>query len=205
MKEEWKKILIIIFFGLLLFFLGRNSKEPEIIKVEKPVYYEDLQRIEELEKIIAEREDYIETVKVEIVREREVVKVEKEKIQKLEPDSGVLVLRQFLEDYTGEVQDSFPALCSDSLVCIDSIDLGNINSVFLDHKSDLRIIESQSDIIRADSLTKYDYGVIIQTQDNIRRALEETVEKERKSKELWRIIGVSGISTTIILTLLSLW
>ena len=203
--EEWKKILIIVFFGLLLFFLGRNSKEPEIIRVEKPVYYEDLQRIEELEKIIAEREDYIETVKVEIVREREVVKVEKEKIQKLEPDSGVLVLRNFLEDYTGEIQDSFPALSSDSLVCIDSIDLGNINSVFLDHKSDLRILESQSDIIRADSLTKCDYKTIIQTQDNIRRTLEETSEKERKSKELWRIIGISGISTTIILTLLSLW
>ena len=174
--EEWKKILIIVFFGLLLFFLGRNSKEPEIIRVEKPVYYEDLQRIEELEKIIAEREDYIETVKVEIVREREVVKVEKEKIQKLEPDSGVLVLRNW-----------------------------NINSVFLDHKSDLRILESQSDIIRADSLTKCDYKTIIQTQDNIRRTLEETSEKERKSKELWRIIGISGISTTIILTLLSLW
>ena len=198
MKEEWKKILTIIFFGLLLFFLGRNSKEPETSIIEKPVYYEDLQRIEELERIIAEREDYIETVKVEIIREREVVKVEKEKIQKLEPDSGVLVLRNFLEDYTGEVQDSFPALCSDSLVCIDSIDLGNINSVFLDHFSDLRIIDKQAEIIREDSLTKYDLGVIIKTHENIQGILD-------KQRRTWKIVGITGIATTIILTVISLW
>lgn len=207
MKKEWAIILITTILCYLMFLLlipSKNNKI-DIVEVEKPVYYEDLERINKLEGIIESQELKIDSLKSGIVKIKEVVRIEKEYIRKLEPDSGVIVLRNNLEEYTGEINDSLPTIQEDSLIVLDNTDLKNINSVFLDHKADLKIINNQLEIIKSDSLIKNDLRTMIETQDNINGLLESAIREEKKSKEIWKIVGITGISTTIILAILNIW
>ena len=207
MKKEWIIILITTILCYLMFLLLIPSKKNkvDIVEVEKPVYYEDLERIKKLEGIIESQELKIDSLKSGIVKIKEIVRIEKEYIRKLEPDSGVIVLRNNLEEYTGEINDSLPTIQEDSLIVLDNTDLKNINSVFLDHKADLKIINNQLEIIKSDSLIKNDLRTIIETQDNINGLLESAIKEEKKSKEIWKIVGITGISTTIILAILNIW
>jgi len=207
MKKEWAIILITTILCYLMFLLlipSKNNKI-DIVEVEKPVYYEDLERINKLEGIIESQELKIDSLKSGIVKIKEVVRIEKEYIRKLEPDSGVIVLRNNLEEYTGEINDSLPTIQEDSLIVLDNTDLKNINSVFLDYKADLKIINNQLEIIKSDSLIKNDLRTMIETQDNINGLLESAIREEKRSKEIWKIVGITGISTTIILAILNIW
>ena len=204
--KDWQKLALVIIIGLLLFvFLYSKNNNTDPMIIEKPVYYEDLEKIHDLENIIQDKENQISELKNNVGEIREVLVVQKEKLKLLEPDSGVLVLREFLEEYSGEPVDSLPTLINDSIIAIDNIDLININSVFLDHKADGKIIEKQAQIISLDSTIKLDYESIIRTDENIRTNLESALTKQKKTTEVWRIVGITGITLSTVLILINIW
>lgn len=204
--KDWQKLALVIIIGLLLFvFLYPKNNNTDPMIIEKPVYYEDLEKIHDLENIIQDKENQISELKNNVGEIREILVVQKEKLKLLEPDSGVLVLREFLEEYSGESMDSLPTLINDSIIAIDNTDLININSVFLDHKADGKIIEKQAQIISLDSTIKLDYESIIRTDENIRTNLESALTKQKKTTEVWRIVGITGITLSTVLILINIW
>ena len=205
MSNDLQKIILVIIVGLLVIFIFARPKEkidPTII--EKPTYYENLEKIHGLEKIIQEKDDQIEALKQNIGKIKEVLIIQKEELSLLEPDSGVLVLRSLLEEYTNEPCDTLPTLIDDSLVVIDSVDLFNINCVFLDHKADQKIIKEQENIIMLDSMKCQDYKSIIETHETIKTNLESALISQKQSALTWKIIGITGIALSTVLILLNL-
>jgi flagellar biosynthesis chaperone FliJ len=204
--KDWQKLALVIIIGILLFvFLYPKNNNTDPMIIEKPVYYEDLEKIHNLENIIQDKENQISELKNNVGEIREVLVVQKEKLKLLEPDSGVLVLREFLEEYSGEPMDSLPTLINDSMIAIDNTDLININIVFLDHKAEGKIIEKQAQIISLDSTIKLDYESIIRTDENIRTNLESALTKQKKTTEVWRIVGITGITLSTVLILINIW
>ena len=126
--------------------------KPKTTIKEVPVYYQDLVTIHDLENLVEQKNLEIRELKNRVQEVKEVVIIEKEQIQKLPPDSGVVKLREFLEAYTDTTLDTFPTLTSDSLVLLDNGNLRDINSVFLDYFGDEEIIFDQGEIIYLDSI-----------------------------------------------------
>lgn len=205
MSNDLQKIVLVIIVGLLVIFIfARPKEEINPIIIEKPTYYEDLEKIHGLEKIIQEKDDQIDILKQNIGNIKEVLIIQKEELKLLEPDSGVLVLRNLLEEYTNEPCDTLPTLIDDSLVVIDSVDLFNINCVFLDHKADQKIIKEQENIIILDSMKCKDYESIIETHETIRTNLESALVSQKQLTLTWKIIGITGIALSTVLILLNL-
>ena len=79
MSNDLQKIILVIIVGLLVIFIFARPKEkidPTII--EKPTYYENLEKIHGLEKIIQEKDDQIEALKQNIGKIKEVLIIQKE-------------------------------------------------------------------------------------------------------------------------------
>lgn len=202
--KNWIKILIALVLGFIIGLIVIKSKT--IIKevtIEKPVYYQDLVTIHDLENLVEQKNLEIRELKNRIQEVKEVVIIEKEQIQKLPPDSGVVKLREFLEDYTETVLDTFPTLTSDSLVLLDNENLGDINSVFLDYFGAVEIMFNQGEIIYNDSIVIGSLDSIIGIETGIRENLETALTREKKRKNIWMGVGIGAMITTLILGVLS--
>jgi len=205
--KTWQKLVLFIIVVVIMVFIHYEFsliKEPTTTILEKPVYYEDLEKIHKLENIIQEKEGQIVKLKQDVGKVKEILIIQKEELKLLEPDSGVLVLRNFLEEYTKKPNDSLPTLINDSLIVIDTTDLFNINCVFLEHNADQKIIEKQEFIISIDSTIKLNYDSIIRTDKNIRTNLESALSKQKNSTNIWKVVGITGITLSTVLLLLNI-
>ena len=205
--KTWQKLVLFIIVVVIMVFIHYEfslTREPITTIIEKPVYYEDLEKIHKLEDIIQEKEGQIVKLKQDVGKVREILIIQKEELKLLEPDSGVLVLRNFLEEYTKKPNDSLPTLINDSLIVIDTTDLFNINCVFLEHNADQKIIEKQEFIISIDSTIKLNYDSIIRTDENIRTNLESALSKQKNSTNIWKVVGITGITLSTVLLLLNI-
>ena len=205
--KTWQKLVLFIIVVVIMVFINYElslTREPITTIIEKPVYYEDLEKIHKLEDIIQEKEGQIVKLKQDVGKVREILIIQKEELKLLEPDSGVLVLRNFLEEYTKKPNDSLPTLINDSLIVIDTTDLFNINCVFLEHNADQKIIEKQEFIISIDSTIKLNYDSIIRTDENIRTNLESALSKQKNSTNIWKVVGITGIALSTVLLLLNI-
>ena len=202
--KNWIKILIALVLGFIIGLVVIKSKTTiKEVTIEKPVYYQDLVTIHDLENLVKQKNLEIQELKNRVQEVKEVVIIEKEQIQKLPPDSGVVKLREFLEDYTDAVPDTFPTLTSDSLVLLDNENLRNINSVFLDYFGAVEIIFDQGEIIYNDSIVIGSLDSIIGIETGIRENLETALTQEKKRKNIWMGVGIGATITTLILGVLS--
>lgn len=201
-----KKIIVIsiaalvvgFLIGLLVYVIKGHKKEVQEVVVEKPVYYEDLTKINKLECEIESQKKEIAALKNRVQEVKEVVIIEKEKIKKLDPDSGVIVLRQNLDEYAEVKCDSFPALMEDSLVVINNDNLININSVFIDYRGAKDIIRNQDEIIYRDSIVVNHLDSINTINIGIRDNLEKAWKKERTKRYVWMGVGIGTTITAIV-------
>ena len=202
--KNWIKILIALVLGFIIGLVVIKSKTTiKEVTIEKPVYYQDLVTIHDLENLVKQKNLEIQELKNRVQEVKEVVIIEKEQIQKLPPDSGVVKLRGFLEVYTDAVPDTFPTLTSDSLVLLDNENLRNINSVFLDYFGAVEIIFDQGEIIYNDSIVIGSLDSIIGIETGIRENLETALTQEKKRKNIWMGVGIGATITTLILGVLS--
>lgn len=206
-KKDWIKIGIAVVLGSLIGFLvfklvTKPKTIKETVEVEKPVYYEDLVKIHDLEKEIEYRDRRIQDLKKRIGEIKDTVIIEKEKVSLLSPDSGVLVLRENLKEYTGEQCDSLPSLTEDSLILINNTNLVAVNSVFIDYFADREIIWNQDLIIKNDSLIITKFDSIHTMETGIRENLELVLKKERKKKNIWMGVGIGATVTAILVGIL---
>jgi len=202
--KNWIKILIALVLGFIIGLVVIKSKTTiKEVTIEKPVYYQDLVTIHDLENLVKQKNLEIQELKNRVQEVKEVVIIEKEQIQKLPPDSGVVKLREFLEDYTDAVPDTFPTLTSDSLVLLDNGNLRDINSVFLDYFGAVEIIFDQGEIIYNDSIVIGSLDSIIGIETGIRENLETALTQEKKRKNIWMGVGIGATITTLIIGVLS--
>ena len=199
--KNWIKILIALVLGFIIGLVVIRSKTP--VTIEKPVYYQDLVTIHDLENLVEQKNLEIQELKNRVQEVKEVVIIEKEQIQKLPPDSGVVKLREFLEDYTETTLDTFPTLTSDSLVLLDNENLRDINSVFLDYFGAVEIMFDQEEIIYNDSIVIESLDSIVEIETEIRENLETALTREKKRKNIWMGVGIGATITTLILGVLS--
>ena len=200
--KNWIKILIALVLGFIIGLIVIKPKTT-IKEVEKPVYYQDLVTIHDLENLVEQKNLEIRELKNRVQDVKEVVIMEKEQIQKLPPDSGVVKLREFLEGYTETVLDTFPTLTSDSLVLLDNENLRDINSVFLDYFGAVEIMFDQGEIIYNDSIVIGSLDSMMRIETGIRENLETALTQEKKKKNIWMGIGIGATITTLILGVLS--
>lgn len=202
--KNWIKILIALVLGLIIGLIVIKPKTTvKEVTIEKPVYYQDLVAIHDLENLVEQKNLEIQELKNRVQEVKEVVIIEKEQIQKLPPDSGVVKLRGFLEDYTETVLDTFPTLTSDSLVLLDNENLRDINSVFLDYFGAVEIMFNQGEIIYNDSIVIGSLDSIIGIETGIRENLETALTQEKKRKNIWMGVGIGATITTLIIGVLS--
>jgi len=206
-KKDWIKVGIAVLLGALIGFLvfklvSKPKTIKETVEIEKPVYYEDLVKIHDLEKEIENRDKEIGKLKKRIGEIKDTVIIEKERVALLPPDAGVLFLRDNLEEYTGTGCDSLPSLNEDSLIIMDNNNLVSINSVFIDYYSGLEIMKNQEQIIYHDSIIIDNYDSIHKTETGIRENLEYALKKERKKRNIWMGVGIGASITAIIVGVL---
>lgn len=202
--KNWIKILIALVLGFIIGLIVIKPKTPiKEVTIEKPVYYQDLATIHGLENLVEQKNLEIRELKNRVQEVKEVVIIEKEQIQKLPPDSGVVKLRGFLEDYTDTAPSTFPALTSDSLVLLDNGNLKDINSVFLDYFGALEIMFEQEEIIYKDSIVMESLDSIVGIEKGIRENLEIALTQEKKRKNIWMGVGIGATITTLIIGVLS--
>lgn len=202
--KNWIKILIALVLGFIigLIVIGFKTTTKEVT-IEKPVYYQDLVTIHDLENLVEQKNLEIQGLKNRVQDVKEVVIIEKEQIQKLPPDSGVVKLREFLEEYTETELDTFPTLTSDSLVLLDNENLKDINSVFLDYFGAVEIMFGQGEIIYNDSIVIGSLDSMMRIETGIRENLETALTQEKKKKNIWMGVGIGATITTLILGVLS--
>lgn len=202
--KNWIKILIALVLGFIIGLIVIKPKTTikEVTK-EKPVYYQDLVTIHNLENLVEQKNLEIRELKNRVQEVKEVVIIEKEQIQKLPPDSGVVKLRGFLEVYTDAVPDTFPTLTSDSLVLLDNKNLRDINSVFLDYFGAVEVMFGQEEIIYNDSIVIGSLDSMMRIETGIRENLETALTQEKKRKNIWMGVGIGATITTLILGVLS--
>ena len=208
--EKKKVVLIAIasvvvgfLIGLLVYVIKGPKKEVQEVVVEKPVYYEDLVKINKLENEIDRQKKEITALKNRVQEVKEVVIIEKEKIKALDPDSGVVKLREYLDFYAEEKCDSFPALTSDSLIVLNNDNLVNVNSVFIDYFGASEIILNQEEIIYKDSLIIDKMDSIHQIDLGIRENLENAWKKEKTKKNIWMGVGIGTTIAAILVGVIS--
>lgn len=202
--KNWIKILIALVLGFIIGLIVIKPKTTvKEVTIEKPVYYQDLVAIHDLENLVEQKNLEIQELKNRVQEVKEVVIIEKEQIQKLPPDSGVVKLRGFLEVYTDTAPDTFPTLTSDSLVLLDNENLRDINSVFLDYFGAVEVMFNQGEIIYNDSIVIGSLDSIIGIETGIRENLETALTQEKKRKNIWMGVGIGATITTLILGVLS--
>ena len=202
--KNWIKILIALVLGFIIGLIVIKPKTTiKEVTIEKPVYYQDLVTIHDLENLVEQKNLEIQELKNRVQEVKEVVIIEKEQIQKLPPDSGVIKLREFLGGYTETKLDTFPVLTSDSLVLLDNENLRDINSVFLDYFGAVEIMFDQEEIIYNDSIVIGSLDSIIGIETGIRENLETALTQEKKRKNIWMGVGIGATITTLILGVLS--
>jgi len=202
--KNWIKILIALVLGFIIGLIVIKPKTTiEEVTIEKPVYYQDLVTIHDLENLVEQKNLEIRELKNRVQEVKEVVIIEKEQIQKLPPDSGVVKLREFLKGYTETPLDTFPTLTSDSLVLLDNENLRDINSVFMDYFGAVEIMFDQEEIIYNDSIVIGSLDSIIGIETGIKENLETALTREKKRKNIWMGVGIGATITTLILGVLS--
>jgi hypothetical protein len=201
--KNYIKIFIGVILGFLLAYLILPEKTKEV-SVEKPIYIQDLKTIHSLENEIEIKNNEISKLKNHIQDVKEVVIVEKEEIKRLPPDTGVMKLKEFLEIYTDtQCCSVYPTLNSDSLILLDSNNLKDINSVFVDYFGSTEIIFDQGEIIYRDSVIISNFDSINKLNTGIRENLELSLSREKKKKNVWMGIGIGTTITAILIGVLS--
>lgn len=201
--KSYIKIIIGVILGFLLAYLILPEKTKEV-SIEKPIYIQDLKTIQSLENEIEIKNNEISKLKNHIQDVKEVIIVEKEEIKKLPSDTGVMKLKEFLEIYTDtQCCSVYPFLNSDSLILLDSNNLRNINSVFVDYFGSTEIIFDQEEIIYRDSVIISDFDSINKLNTGIRENLELSLSREKKKKNIWMGIGIGTTITAILIGVLS--
>ena len=199
---DMRNLLIGILLGTCI-ILGWLLWKPREVQHEIPIPVVDnskeLGKIDSLERCIREKDTLILDLKKKINTTRETIVVKVKEVQELTTSEGTEKLRENLIRHGEHPVDSLPMMCkTDSNVIVSPGNLKDINSVFVKYEGEVEINSTLSEIIKTDSIQKESLtGIIVQKDsilvrnDNLTKALEVSLRKEKKKKNLWKWLGIS--------------